>query len=62
MSGKNPNYKSLELKVPVFVNKRTGQRSIVLPKKKFEKFIGNMEPNDKVKISLWRPVDKSSLH
>jgi len=30
------NTKFWDMKVPVFVNKRTGQMSVVLPKKKFK--------------------------
>lgn len=47
---------TLELKVPIFVNSRNGQRSIILPKKKYEKFMKDCPPGEKVKISLWKNV------
>ena len=48
--------RSLNLKVPVFINKRNGQMSITLPKKKYQKFMKDCPPSERVKISLWRDM------
>ncbi len=44
----------VELRVPVFYNKRTGQRSITLPKKKTNKIFRDNHDAKEVKISLWK--------
>lgn len=49
------NKEVLELKVPLFTNKRNGQISITLPKKKYQRFMKDCPPSERVKISLWRP-------
>jgi len=38
----------MDLKVPVFYNKKTGQASIVLPKKKIK-----LKKKKKVKVRVW---------
>lgn len=42
------------IKVPVFINKKNGQMSLVLPKKKIKGFLKKQkEVPTEVKISLW---------
>lgn len=47
---------ALILRVPIFYNKRNGQRSIALPKKAYDKFMKDYPNIREVRISLWKPV------
>ena len=45
----------LDLKVPVFYNKKNGQISCSLPKKKMKKILGEEDDMPKeIKLRIWR--------
>ncbi|MFI5405053.1 MAG: hypothetical protein ACHQ1D_00925 [Nitrososphaerales archaeon] len=45
---------ALNLRVPVFYNKRNGQMSVTLPSKKMKKFMKDCPNPKELKISLWK--------